>query len=196
MDNHIEEARPMAKLIYAALASLDGYTVDEQGRFDWAAPDEEVHDFVNDLERPIGTHLYGRRMYETMRVWETWGTEGDEPPPIRDYAEIWRAANKVVFSSTLDSVDTARTRLERSFDAAAMRELVSGSERDVSIGGPTLAAHALRAGLVDECWLILNPVVVGAGTPALPPGWRAQLQLVDERRFGGGAVYLRYRVTG
>jgi dihydrofolate reductase len=184
----------MAKLIYGALASLDGYTVDQHGRFDWAAPDEEVHAYVNDLERPIGTYLYGRRMYETMQVWETWGTDDDEPPPIRDYAAIWRGADKIVYSSTLESVSTARTRLERSFDPATVHELVAGAEHDVSIGGPTIAAEALRAGIVDECWFVLNPVVVGGGLPALPPGWAARLDLVDERRFGNGAVYLRYRL--
>jgi dihydrofolate reductase len=184
----------MARLIYAALASLDGYTVDEQGGCDWAAPDEEVHAFVNDLERPIGTYLYGRRMYETMRVWDTWETD-DEPPPIRDYAQIWRGADKIVYSSTLESTSTGRTRLERAFDPTAARRLVSESDRDVAIGGPTLAATALRAGLVHECWLILNPVIVGGGLPAFPPGWRAPLELVDERRFGNGAVYVRYRVA-
>ena len=185
----------MATLVYSAIASLDGYTVDADGRFDWAAPDEEVHAFVNDLERPIGTHLYGRRMYDVMRFWETAPTEG-EPAVFRDYAEIWRGADKVVYSTTLDSVDTARTRIERSFDPAAVARLKAESVRDLSIGGPGLAAHALAAGLVDECHLLLVPVSVGGGTPALPTGVRLDLELLAQRRFGSGVVHLHYRLGG
>ena len=183
----------MAKLIYAAIASLDGYTEDEDGKFDWARPDEQVHAFVNDLERPIGTHLYGRRMYETMAVWETMVGES---PASRDYAEIWRAAAKVVYSTTLETVSSARTRLERSFDPEAVRELKAASERDLSIGGPTLAAVAIEAGLVDELELFLNPVVVGGGKRALPAGVRLPLELIDERRFDSGVVYVRYSTRG
>jgi dihydrofolate reductase len=180
----------MAKLIYSAIASLDGYIEDEHGKFDWAAPDAEVHHFVNDMERPVGTYLYGRRMYETMVYWET---APSERPESRDYAEIWRAADKVVYSTTLEGVSSARTRLERDFDPAAVRQLKRDADRDVSVGGPGLAAHALQAGLVDECHLFLHPVTVGGGKPALPAGVR--LELLGERRFESGVVYLSYRVV-
>jgi dihydrofolate reductase len=182
----------MARLIYSAIASLDGYVADEDGRFDWAAPDDEVHAFVNDQERPIGTYLYGRRMYEVMQAWETMDTPA--PSVERDFAQIWRAADKVVYSTTLEAVPTARTRLERRFDPDAVRELKATAERDLSIGGPHLAAAALRAGLVDECQLYLSPVVVGGGTRARPDGVRAPLELLGEHRFGSGVVHLRYRV--
>jgi len=183
----------VAELIYAMIASLDGYVADEHGKFDWAAPDEQVHAFVNDLERAVGTHLYGRRMHEVMIPWETM----DDPAPVmRDYAEIWRAADKVVYSKSLETVSTPRTRLERDFDPDAVRQLKETALQPLSIGGPTLAAEALRAGLVDECHLFLNPVVVGAGTAALPDGVRMGLQLLDERRFDGGVVYLRYSTRG
>jgi dihydrofolate reductase len=184
----------MADLIYSAIASLDGFTADSNGEFDWAAPDEEVHAFVNDLERPVGTYLYGRRMYQTMVYWETAATGDEEPSVVRDYARIWRAADKVVYSSTLDGVASARTRLERTFDPDAVRRLKETAERDLTIGGPGLAAHALAAGLVDECHLFLTPVAVGGGTRALPAGVRLGLTLLDECRFGNGVVYLRYRV--
>jgi dihydrofolate reductase len=184
----------MANLIYSAIASLDGFTTDGNGNFDWAAPDEEVHAFVNDQERSIGTYLYGRRMYETMVYWETASTGGDQPAVVRDYARIWQAADKVVYSATLDAVSSARTRLEREFDPDAVRRLKEAAGRDVTVGGPGLAASALEAGLVDECHLFLNPVVVGGGTRALPTGLRLQLELLDERRFGNGVVYLRYLV--
>jgi dihydrofolate reductase len=183
----------MARLVYSAISSLDGYVADEQGGFDWAAPDEEVHAHVNDLERPVGTYLYGRRMYDVMAVWETMPTT-DEPAVIRDFAEIWRAAEKVVYSTTLDSVSTPRTRLEREFDPAAVRALVDSADRDVSIGGPHLAARALEAGLVDELHLYLTPVLVGGGTRSLPDGVRLDLELLDEHRFGNGVVHLHYRV--
>jgi len=186
----------MGKLIYAAIASLDGYVEDESGRFDWAAPDEEVHAFANDLERPIGTHLYGRRMYETMVFWETAGTGPGEPAVFRDYAQLWRAAEKVVYSRTLETVSSAKTRLERAFDVDAVRRLKQSAESDVSVGGAELAGLALGAGLVDECHLLLCPVVVGGGKRALPDHVRAQLELLDHRRFGGGVVHLHYRVRG
>jgi dihydrofolate reductase len=184
----------VANLIYSAITSLDGFTADVNGYFDWAAPDEEVHAFVNDKERPVGTYLYGRRMYETMVYWETAATGDDQPNVMRDYARIWQAADKVVYSSTLDAVSSARTRLEREFDPDAVRRLKQAAGRDVTVGGPGLAAHALAAGLVDECHLFLNPVVVGGGTRALPAGLRLELELLDEHRFGNGVVYLRYRV--
>jgi dihydrofolate reductase len=181
----------VAKLTYSAIASLDGYVSDTENKFDWAMPSEEVHAFVNDLERPIGTYLYGRRMYETMRAWETM----DEPEPVmRDYAQIWRAAEKVVYSRTLEEVSSARTRIERGFDPAGVRELKAAAERDLSVGGPELAGQAIAAGLVDECQLFLTPALVGGGWRALPEGVRADLELLDERRFGNGFVYLRYRV--
>ena len=182
----------MARLIFSAIASLDGYTADEAGKFDWAAPDAELHAFVNDLERGVGTHLYGRRMYQTMAVWETMDVSA-EPDVMRDYAGIWRAADKVVYSRTLAAASTLKTRIEREFDPEAVRRMKETAERDISVGGPGLAAHALRAGVVDEIQLVLVPVVVGGGTRALPDGLRADLDLLDERRFASGAVYLRYQ---
>jgi dihydrofolate reductase len=182
----------MAKLIYSAIASLDGYVADEDGRFDWAAPAEDVHAFVNDLERPVGTYLYGRRMYEVMAAWETI----DDPAPVmRDFAEIWRAADKVVYSKTLDAVFTARTRLERDFDPEAVRRLKATAHSDISVGGPELAAQAIAAGLVDELHLFLTPVVVGGGTRGLPNTVRVELELLDERRFGNGVVHLHYALA-
>jgi dihydrofolate reductase len=183
----------MAKLIYSAITSLDGYIADENGNFDWAAPDEEVHTFVNDLERPVGTYLYGRRMYEVMVAWETAHTFADQRPVMRDFAKLWQAADKVVYSRTLAAPSSARTRIERDFDAGAVRRLKASAGRDLSVGGPDLAAEAIRAGLVDEYHLFLVPLVVGGGNQALPNGVRVQLELLDERRFGGGVVYLRYR---
>jgi dihydrofolate reductase len=183
----------MAKLIYSGIMSLDGYTVDESGSFDWAAPDAEVHQFVNDLERPIGTYLYGRRMYETMTFWETADIPALTHGVEADYAAIWRAADKVVYSSTLTAASSAATRIERRFDPDAIRELKAGADRDIGIGGPTLAASAISAGLVDDFQLFLTPVVVGGGTPYLPAGVHLDLELVDERRFASGVVYLHYR---
>ncbi len=180
----------MASLIYAAIASLDGYVEDEQGEFDWAAPDEEVHAFVNDLERPVGTYLYGRRMYETMVYWET---DDDDAAVVRDYVEVWRAAEKVVYSRTLQTVSSERTRIERGFDAAAIKRLKKSARSDISIGGAELAGQAIAEGLVDECHLVLVPVLVGGGKRALPAGVHAELELLDERRFRSGVVYLRYR---
>lgn len=183
----------MARLVYAAITSLDGYVEDAHGRFDWAAPDAEVHAFVNDLERPIGTYLYGRRMYETMVFWET---GGDDDPVTRDYAEVWRSADKIVFSRSLDAVASRRTRLERSFDPEGVRKLKASAPTDLSIGGAELAGQAFAAGLVDECHLFLAPVVVGGGKPALPTGLRLDLTLVGERSFASGFVHLHYRVGG
>ena len=182
----------MAKLIYTAIQSLDGYVADAHGNFDWAEPDEEVHSFVNELERPVGTYLFGRRLYEVMAVWETMPVE-DEPRPIRDFAEIWRAADKFVYSKTLETVSTPRTRLERVFDPEAVRQLKVTVEGDISIGGPMLAAEAMRAGLVDEWRLFVAPVIVGGGTRSLPHNVRLDLELVGERAFRSGPVYLRYR---
>ena len=185
----------MAKLIYSAIASLDGYVADEDGNFDWAVPDEEVHTFINDLDRPVGTYLYGRRMYETMAGWETDHTLADHSPLMRDFAEIWRAADKIVYSKTLEAVSTARTRIERDFDPEAVREMKASAGRDMVVGGPDLAAQACRAGLVDECRLLVAPVVVGGGKRSLPNNVRLKLELLDERRFGNGMVYLHYRTT-
>jgi dihydrofolate reductase len=177
-------------LIYSAITSLDGYTTDPDGNFEWGAPDEEVLAFLNDRERQIGTYLYGRRMNEVMRYWETADLDG-QSAAFRDFAGLWRAADKVVYSTSLSEVTTGRTRIERRFDPAAVRAL---KERgDVSVGGPTLAAHAIRAGLVDEYHLYVNPIVVGGGLAALPSGVRVPLDLADERRFASGVVYLRYQ---
>jgi dihydrofolate reductase len=185
----------MAQLIYSAITSLDGYIADEEGNFDWAMPDEEVHTFINDLERPVGTHLYGRRMYETMVYWETAHTVADHPVE-QDFAEIWRSAEKVVYSDTLETVSSARTRIERAFDPDAIRQMKASAERDISVGGPELAAQAFGARLVDECHLFLAPIVIGGGKRALPEGVRVGLELLDERRFGNGMVYLHYRTKG
>jgi dihydrofolate reductase len=183
----------MAKLIYSAITSLDGYVADEDGNFDWAAPDEEVHSFVNDLERPVGTYLYGRRMYEVMVYWETAHALADQPPFIQDFAEIWQAADKIVYSKTLETVSGARTRLERDFDSEAVRELKASAGRDITVGGPELAAQAIKAGLVDEYHLFITPIVVGGGRQSLPNNVRLKLELLDERRFGNGVVHLHYR---
>jgi dihydrofolate reductase len=185
----------MGKLISAAIASLDGYVEDDEGRFDWSTPDDEVHAFVNDLERPIGTYLYGRRMYETMVFWETVTAEADEPAVFGDYADIWRAADKIVYSRTLREVPSARTRIERDFDQDAIQQLKRSSGADISIGGAELAGQAFGAGLVDECHLFLCPIVVGGGKRALPDNIRVQLELLDERRFRNGVVHLHYRLT-
>jgi dihydrofolate reductase len=185
----------MAKLIYSAITSLDGYVADTEGRFDWSEPDEEVHAVVNDLDRTVGTYLYGRRMYEVMTAWETLPLAG-QPPFMRDFAEAWRAADKIVYSRTLQEVSSARTRLERDFDPEAVRRLKASAGADLSVGGPHLAARALEAGLVDECHLFLNPIVVGGGNQALPDNLRLELELLDERRFGNGVVHLHYRTLG
>lgn len=184
----------MARLIYAAIASLDGYVEDEEGKFDWSAPDEEVHAFVNDLERPIGTYLYGRRMYETMVFWETVEVEADESSVLRDYVGIWRAAEKIVYSRTLHTVSSTRTRIEHNFDPGVVQRLKETSPADITIGGAELGGHAIGAGLVDECHLFLCPIVIGGGKRALPADVRVQLELVDERRFDNDVVHLHYRV--
>jgi dihydrofolate reductase len=184
----------MAKLIYAAIMSLDGYVADEDGNFDWAAPDEKVHTFVNDLERPVGTYLYGRRMYEVMVGWETMHTRADQPSSVQDFAEIWRAADKIVYSKTLETVSSARTRIERDFDPEAVRQMIASAARDITVGGPDLAAQAIKAGLVDECHLFVAPVVVGGGKHFIPNNVHLKLELLDERRFGNGMVHLRYRI--
>jgi dihydrofolate reductase len=185
----------MGKLRYTAIASLDGFVADTGGNFDWAAPDEEVHRFVNDLERPIGTHLYGRRMYEVMWFWDTPDAVEDQPDTMREYAAIWRDADKVVFSRQLDDVSTPKTTLHHKFDPELVRAMKASSERDLSIGGPTIAAEAIAAGLVDEIALIWVPHIVGGGTSAFPRGARVDLDLADERGFAGGAVYVSYRVN-
>jgi len=196
----------MAKLIYSAITSLDGYVEDEHGRFGWAKPDAEVLAFVNELERPIGTHLYGRRMYETMVWWETIDTGPAQNAVVRDdaelwraavcdYAELWRAADKIVYSRTLETVSSARTRIEREFDPDAIRTLKRTAAVDITVGGSELAAQALAAGLVDELHLLLNPIIVGGGKPALPDHVWTELELIDERRFQGGVVHVGYRVT-
>ena len=185
----------MAKLIYSAITSLDGYVADRDGNFDWAAPDEEVHAFVNDLERSVGTYLFGRRMYDVMVAWETMPL-ADQPAVIRDFAELWRAADKIVYSTTLETASSARTRIERAFDPDAIRHMKQTAARDIGVGGPTLAAAAIQAGLVDECHLFLTPIVVGGGTPSLPNDVRLELELLDERRFADGVVHLHYRTKG
>jgi dihydrofolate reductase len=184
----------MAKLIYSVIASLDGYIEDEAGGFDWAAPDEDVHAFLNDLEREVGTYLYGRRMYETMAFWERPPDLEEQPVYVREFAELWQAAEKIVYSRTLDAVSTSRTRIEREFDSEAVRELKATARGDLTVGGPELAAPAIEAGLVDELQLFLVPVLVGGGKRGLPHGGaRVDLELLDEHRFAGGRVFLRYR---
>jgi len=182
----------MAKLIYSAIMSLDGYIADRDGIFDWAAPDEEMHTFVNDLERPVGAYLYGRRMYEVMAAWDTLQTY-DQPPFIAEFAAIWRAADKVVYSKTLTSPSTPRTRVERGFDPEAVRRMKASATRDLTVGGANLAAQAFEAGLVDVCHLFVVPMLVGDGKRAFPSGVRLELVLQEERRFTNGTVYLHYR---
>ena len=183
----------MATLIYSAITSLDGYVADVDGNFDWAAPDEEVHTFVNDLERSVGTYLYGRRMYEVMVYWESAHTLADQPTFMQDYAEIWQAADKIVYSKSLEVVSSARTRIERELDPEAIRQMKAAPGRDISVGGPDLAAQAIKAGLVDECHLFVAPIVVGGGKQSIPNNVRLELELLDEHRFGNGVVHLHYR---
>jgi dihydrofolate reductase len=185
----------MATLICTALTSLDGYIADEHGDFDWAAPDSDVHAFINDLERPIGTYLYGRRLYETMIYWENAPTQPNQSPPVLDYATLWQAADKIVYSTTLKTASSARTRIEPTFDPSVVQAMKDAADRDLSIGGPTLATHAFRAGLVDEVRLFVSPLTVGGGKPFLPDRLRLDLQLLDERTFDNGVVYLQYRVA-
>jgi dihydrofolate reductase len=186
----------MAKLTYTAITSLDGYIEDADGRFDWAAPDEEVHRFVNDLERPVGTHLYGRRLYETMVFWERRPAPEKQPAFEQDFAAIWQRADKIVYSRTLETVRSARTRIEREFDHETVRQLKESADADLTVGGAELAGRAIAAGLVDEYHLLLVPVLVGGGKPSLPDGVRAGLELLDERRFRNGTVHLHYRTRG
>ncbi len=183
----------MARLIYSAIASADGYVEDADGSFDWAAPDEELHRFVNELERPVRTYLYGRRMYQTMLYWETAHTVPGQPFSVRKFTGIWQAAEKIVFSKTLESVSSARTRIERNFNPGMVRQLKSATRHDMTVGGADLAGQAITAGLVDELQLFLVPIVVGGGKRALPNGVRSDLELLDTQRFPSGAVYLRYR---
>jgi dihydrofolate reductase len=182
----------MGKLIYSTITSLDGYVADKDGNFDWAAPDEEVHTFFNDLERKVGTYLYGRRMYEVMRYWETAHALTDQPSFMQDFAKIWRAADKIVYSKTLETASSARTRIERDFYPDTVRRMKAQAERDISVGGPGLATQAFKTGLVDECQLFVTPIVVGGGKRSLPNDVRLELELLDERRFEGGVVHLHY----
>jgi dihydrofolate reductase len=181
----------MAKLIYSALESLDGYIADQDGKFDWAEPDGEVHTFINDLMRTIGTYLYGRRIYEVMVAWETLDL-ADQPPHMQEFAHMWRHADKIVYSKTLEAASSAKTRLERDFDPEAVRRMKVTERRDLAVAGPTLAAQAFQAALVDECQLFIAPIVVGGGIQSLPDNVRLKLELLDERRFGNGMIYLRY----
>jgi dihydrofolate reductase len=183
----------MAQLIYSAISSLDGYIEDRDGNFDWAMPDEEVHRFINNLERTAGTYLYGRRMYETMMVWETDPSLAADSPLTQDFAEIWQAADKIVYSKTLAAASTRKTQIERNFNPEAIQQLKRTAQHDILIGGPELAAHAFRSGLIDECHLFLTPIIVGGGKQSLPDHVRLELELLEERRFGNGTVYLRYR---
>jgi dihydrofolate reductase len=184
----------MAKLIYVANVSLDGYIEDAQGRFEWTAPADEVFTFITDLVRPVGTYLYGRRMYETMAVWEADPNLARESELMADFADVWRSADKIVYSTTLHTVSTAKSRLERRFDADSLRDIKTSASSDFTVGGPSLAAHAFSAGLVDECHLFIYSVLVGQGKPAFPRDTAAQLELLDEHRFANGVVYLRYRI--
>ena len=190
----LQQRLTTAKLIYSAITSLDGYVADVNGNFDWAAPDEELHTFVNDLERPVGTYLYGRRMYEVMVYWEA-EPPADQPQFVRDFAEIWRSADKIVYSKTLQTVSSARTRIERDFDPESVRQMKATAGRDLTVGGPDLADQAIRAGLVDEFQLFVAPVVIGGGKQSLRNDVRLGLELVDERRFASGVVHLRYRIS-
>jgi dihydrofolate reductase len=182
----------MAKLIYSAITSLDGYIADKHDNFDWAEPDPEVHSFVNDLQRPVGTYLFGRRMYEVMVAWESMSVPR-QPAYVRDFADLWRTADKIVYSRTLEKASSGKTQIERNFDPAAIRQMKARADRDITVGGPQLAAQAFKAGLVDEIHLILTPIIVGGGNQALPDDVRLQLELIDERSFANGFVHLHYR---
>ncbi|MCW2770802.1 MAG: deaminase [Aeromicrobium sp.] len=182
----------MARLLYLSNISLDGYIADAQGRFDWSEPSAEVHQYINDVVRATGTHLYGRRNYEVMTFWET---VDDDDPVMRDFARIWQATSKIVYSRTLERPTSARTRIERELDPEAVRSLVDGADRDVLVGGAQLAGQALAAGLVDELHLFVSPVVIGGGTRCLPDDVRIDLELIDEHRFDNGVVHLHYRVV-
>ena len=181
-------------LLYVTNVSLDGYIEDENGSFDWTEPDDELFAFITDLVRPVGTYLYGRRMYDTMALWETDPALAAQSELMAGFANVWQAADKVVYSTTLDATSTARTRLEHNFDPASVRDMKALATGDLTVGGAHLAAYAFQAGLVDECHLFIRPVLVGGGKPALPSGTRAELELLDDRRLGNGVVYLRYRI--
>ena len=185
----------MARLLYMAITSLDGYVADEKGDYDWAMPDDEVFGFVNDFERPVGTYLYGRRLYQEMTGWETAHASAGQSPLMLDFARIWQAADKIVYSRSLETVSTARTRIERNLDPESVRQMKARAARDITVGGAALAGEAIKAGLVDECHLIITPVVVGGGKKSLPGDVRLRLQLLDERRFSSGVVHLRYRIV-
>jgi dihydrofolate reductase len=190
----LEGVIEMAKLIYATNVSFDGYIEDERGNIDWGISDDETYAFWTDFQRTIGTYLYGRRMYESMVYWETANASGDQPEVMREFAQIWRAAEKIVYSRTLQAVSSAKTRIEREFDPDAIRRLKESSGADITIGGPELAGRAMSAGLIDECHLLLNPIVLGGGKRALPDNLRMRLELLGERRFRSGVVHLHYRV--
>jgi dihydrofolate reductase len=185
----------MARLIYATPTSLDGYIADD-GNYEWSAPDEEGFRFITDLVRPIGLYLYGRKMYDTMAIWETPDVIPGRTPAMLDFGSVWQAADKIVYSKSLNAVSTAKTRLEREFDPQSVRDLKAQSRHDISVGGPTLAAQAIRSGLVDEYHLFVAPVMLAGGNPILPRNGRAKLRLLDERRFANGMVYLRYHTRG
>jgi dihydrofolate reductase len=185
----------MAHSIYIANTSLDGYTEDMDGKFDWTTPEEEGFSFITNIVRAIGTHIYGRRMYQTMMVWETDPNLAAESPLRRDFAELWQAADKIVYSRTLEAVSTRRTQVERNFDPEAIRQLKKAVEQDVLIGGPELAAQAFQSGLIDECHLFIAPIILGGGKQSLPDNVRLELELLEERRFRNGVVYLRYRTS-
>jgi dihydrofolate reductase len=184
----------MAKLIYIANVSLDGYIDDAQGRFEWTAPSDEVFTFITDVVRPVGTYLYGRRMYETMAVWETQPALAAQSELMADFATVWQAADKIVYSTTMHVVSTAHTRLERRFDPDSVRDMKTSAASDLTVGGPTLAAHVFKAGLVDECQLFIHPVLVSSGKPAFPSDAPMQLELLEERGFRNGVVNVRYRI--
>jgi len=185
----------MAKLLFTAITSLDGHYEDERGAFDWGTPDEEVFGFINDLERPIGTYLYGRRMYEAMVFWETAQSLVDHQSPEQDFTETWQAVDKVVYSKSLSTVSSAKTRIERNFDSKVIQEMKSMKVCDITVSGPNLAAQAFPAGLVDECQFFLTPVVLGGGKPSLPNDIRFECELLNERRFGSGVVFVHYRIS-
>jgi dihydrofolate reductase len=189
-----EKGTAAVKLTTINNVSVDGYIEDEHGSFDWTAPDDEYYAFITDLVRSVGTYLYGRRLYETMAVWETDPTLAAQSELRAEFANVWQAADKVVYSTTLKAASTAKTRLEHSFDPDSVRDMKASATSDLTVGGPNLAAHAFKAGLVDECHLFVHPVVVGRGKPALPKDTRAELELLDERRFSSGVMYLRYRI--
>lgn len=183
----------MARLIYTTNVSLDSYIEDRDGKFDWTDPSDEVFQFITNLIRSDGMHLYGRRTYENMMVWETDPGLAAQSPLYHDFAQVWQAADKIVYSRTLETASTRKTKIERIFDPEAIRQLKENAGQDIHIGGAELAAHAFRAGLIDECHLFIKPIILGGGKAALPHNIRLGLELLDERRFDNGEVYVRYR---